>query len=104
MAYDFNLTRVKQINDIGIPALCLLGCKEAPITVTDRSKIARSNPSDLFAWVSSFGPGPEVFEDAGINVAEGFLGTRMAMIVGPSPDNRIELPGAYPPHSFHAIL
>ena len=91
MAYDFNRTHIEQISDIGIPVLCLLGCEEAPFTVTDRSKIAGSNPSDLFTWVSSFGPIPEIFEDAGIDVAKGFLGTRMAMIVGPSPDNRIEL-------------
>ena len=91
MAYDFNHTSVKQINDVSIPTLCLLGCKEAPFTVTDRSKVARSDPLELFVWMSSCGPIPEAFEDAGINVAKGSLGTHMAMIVGPSPDNRIEL-------------
>ncbi len=90
MAYDLNRTHVSQINDIGIPALCLLGGEEAPLTVADCSKIARSNPSDLFIAVPSFSPIPEVIEDAAINVAKGFLGTHMAMIVRPSPDDRIE--------------
>ena len=91
MSYDFSRSHIKQINDIGIPTLCLLGRKEAPFTVTDRSKIAGSNPLDLFVTVSSFGPIPEVFEDAGINLAKGFLGTRIPVIVGPSLDNRNEL-------------
>ena len=91
MSYDFNRPHIKQINDAGIPTLFLLGCKEAPFTVTDRSKIAGSNPLDLFITVSSFGPIPEVFEDARIDVAKGSLGTRIPVIVSPSPDNRIEL-------------
>ena len=69
MTHDLNRTHIKQIYDSGFTALCLLGCKKAPVAVTNGSKIAISYPLDLFISVSSFGPSPEVFEDAEVNVA-----------------------------------
>jgi hypothetical protein len=39
----------------------------------------------------SFSPSPKIIEDTGINIVEGFLGTRMAMIIGPSPDYWVDL-------------
>ena len=90
MAYDLNRTHIKQINDLCFTALRLLGCKEAPVTVTNGSKVPISYPLGLFAWVSSFRPPPEVFKDARINVVKGFFGARVAVVVGPSPDHRVE--------------
>ena len=90
MAYDFNRTHIMQVDDICLTALCLLGCKEAPVTVTNGSKITISYPMGLFVWVSSFSPQPEVFEDAVVSVVKGFLGARVAVVVGPPPDHRVK--------------
>ena len=91
MTHDLNRTHIKQIYDSGFTALCLLGCKKAPVAVTNGSKITISYPLGLFARVSSFNPSPEVFKDAGVNVVKSFFGARVAVVVGPSPDHRVEL-------------
>ncbi len=91
MAYDFNRTHIKQIDDVCFTPLCLLGCKEGPFTVTDGSKITFSYPISLFVLVSSISPHPEVFEGAIVDVVKGFLGARVAMVVGPSSHHRVEL-------------
>ncbi len=90
VAYDFNRTHIKHIDDIYFTPLCLLGCKEAPFTVTDGSKITLSYPIGLFVFVSSLSPHPEVFEDAVVSVVKGFLGARVAVVVGPSSHHRVE--------------
>ena len=38
----------------------------------------------------SFSPLPQIVEDACVNIAEGLLGARMAVIVGPAPDCGVE--------------
>ena len=91
MAHNLDRTHIKQIHDLGFTTLRLLGCKETPVAVTNRSKITISYPLGLFARVSSFSPTPQVFKDARINIVEGIFGARMAMVVGPSPDHRVEL-------------
>ena len=90
MTHDLNRTHIKQINDLGSTALRLLGCKETPVVVTNGSKITISYPLGLFTRVSSFSPPPEVFKDARINVVKGFFGARVAMVIGPAPDYRVE--------------
>jgi hypothetical protein len=90
VAYDLDRTHIEQIDDIGFTTLCLLGCKEAPFAVTNGPKITISYPMGLFAWVSSFSPLPEVFENTIVNVVKGFLRTRVAVVVGPSPHHRVE--------------
>ena len=91
MTHNLNRTHIKQIYDSGFTALCLLGCKKAPVTVANGSKVTISYPLGLFARVSSFRPAPEVFKDARINIVEGIFGARVAVVVGPSPDHRVEL-------------
>ena len=91
MTHDLNRTHIKQVDDLGFTTLHLLGCKKAPVAVTDGSKVTISYPLGLFVWVSSFNPAPEVFKDAGINVVKGVFGAQMAVVVGPSPDHRVEL-------------
>lgn len=92
MAHDLNRAHIEQINDLCFTSLRLLSCKEAPFAVTNGPKITLSYPMGLFAWVSPFSPLPEVFEDAVINVMKGFLGARVAVVVGPAPDHRVEHP------------
>ena len=96
-AADFRMTNyfyrshIDQIDDISPTALFLSGCKEGPLSVSNGSEIAISNPLGLFSLVPSFSPYPEIVEDAGINIAEGFLGARMTVIVGPTTDHWVEL-------------
>ena len=92
MAHDLNRAHIEQIDDLCFTSRCLLSCKEAPIAVTNGSKITVSYPMGLFVWVSSFSPHPEVFEDAIVSVIKGLLGARVAVVVGPSPDNWVEHP------------
>ena len=92
MAYDLNRAHIEQIDDLCFTVLRLLSCKEAPVAVTNGPKITISYPMGLFAWVSSFSPLPEVFEDAVVNVIKGFLGACVAVVVDPTPDHRVEHP------------
>ena len=85
-------THLDQIEELGPTFLCLIGCEETPIMVTNGSEITVLNPLGLFMWVPSFSPFPEIIEDAGINIAEGFLGACMTVIIGPTPDYRVEHP------------
>jgi len=91
VAYDLDRTHIKQIDDLGFTALRLLGCKETPIAVTNESKVTISYPMGTFVRVSPFSPAPEVFKDARIKIVKGFFGARVAVVVGPSPDHRVEL-------------
>ena len=91
MTNYFYRGHIDQIDDVNPTSLCLFGCKKAPLLVTNGSKITISYPLGLFILVPSFSPYPEIIEDAGINIVEGFLGARMAVIVGPSPDYWVEL-------------
>ena len=93
---DFYMTNysyrghIDQTDDVSPTFLCFFGCKEAPFAVTNGPKITVSYPMGLFVLVPSFSPPPEVFEDAIVNVAKGLLGTRVAMVVGPTPDHRVK--------------
>ena len=91
MTHDLNRAHIEQIDDLGYTALRLLGCKEAPVAVTNGSKITVSYPLGLFARVSPFSPAPEVFKDARVNIVKGIFGARVAVVVGPAPDHRVEL-------------
>ena len=91
MAYDLDRTHIKQINDPGFTALRFLGCKETPIAVTNGSEVTISYPMGTFVRVSPFSPAPEVFKDARINIVKGFFGARVAVVVGPPSDHRVEL-------------
>ena len=90
MTNDFHRTHVEQIDDPGLTAFCPLGCKEAPLSVANGSKITISYPLGLFPTMPSLGPHPEGFEDAEVNVAECFLGAHMPVVIGPAPDHRVE--------------
>jgi hypothetical protein len=64
---------MKQIDDFWFTTLCLLGCKETPVAVTNGSKIAISYPLGLFVRVSPFSPAPEVFKCATSLIMAQFL-------------------------------
>jgi len=91
VAYDLDRTHIEQIDGLSFTALRLLGCKETPIAVTNGSEITISYPMGTLIRVSPFSPVPEVFKDARINIVKGFFGARVAVVVGPSPDHRVEL-------------
>jgi hypothetical protein len=104
VAYDLNRTHVEQINDLCFTPLCLLGCKEAPVAVTNGSKITVSYPMGLFVWVSSFSPHPEVFEDAIVSVVKGFLGGRVAVVVNQNSKYQLILSISQACFLFHILL
>jgi len=87
MPYNFNRTHIKQIYDFWFTFYCLLSCEERPFSRTDLSKISISNPLGSLVSMSFPGPDPQIFEDAAVNIAKGFLGTNISMVVGPSPHN-----------------
>ena len=57
-----------------------------------RREVLASLPVGRFVGVASVGPAPELPEDMVVKPGEGSLGGSMPVVIGPTPNNRVELP------------
>ena len=65
-------------------------CKH-PVILSLRREVFLLHPGGAFSWMSPSGPPPQLFKDSMIHGVEDFTAGPKPMVVGPSPDNRIEL-------------
>src|SRR5258706_4094129 len=66
-----------------------LSCKH-PVSCPFRREVFLLHPGRAFSWVSPSGPPPQLFKDRMIHrVKDGTAGPK-SMVVGPSPDDRVE--------------
>ena len=76
--------RGKQVLD-GCAIFFFCHAEEAPVLVTESSKIPILHPLLTLLWMSSSCPSPQCFEDGGVRMDKGFLGICMSVIVRPTP-------------------
>lgn len=65
-------------------------CKH-PVSCSLRCEVFLLHPGRAFSWVSPSGPPPQLFKDRMIHRVKDFTAGPESVVVGPSPDNRIEL-------------
>ncbi len=67
------------------------GTRKSPVVPCLGGEITLFYPASGLIRVSAFSPFPQRFDDAGVDVSEGFLATDMAMVVCPAADHGVEL-------------
>ena len=70
--------------------VCVLP-EENPLSSVSSAEVLLRHPAFRLCWMPSFGPRPQHREDGGVHMVEGDFACHMAVIVGPAPDDRIEL-------------
>ncbi len=64
--------------------------RKHPVSCPLRREVFLLHPGGTFSWVSPSGPPPQLFKDCMIHRVKDFTAGPKSMVVGPSPDNRIE--------------
>ena len=80
---------MKQANTKGRTLRIRRVTEEPPIACFHTVEILLLYPASSFSGVTGVGPAPEHFEYRSIESGEDALGDDMAVVVGPSPYNRI---------------
>ena len=81
----------KELELVDLPALIRSLSKEDPSSSMTGAEVSPGHPASGLVRMPSFGPVPQGLEDGGVRFHEGHFTGPMAMIVGPTPDHRVEL-------------
>jgi hypothetical protein len=83
---------------VGPPAL------EHPLVVTDGSEVALADPAPAFVRMTPRGPSPPGVEDRMVDVREGPFAHHVTVILGPPPEQGVELPDQLPGRGLPVVL
>jgi len=91
VSFDRDTRGGEQFDSMGPTCFVLSLPTEHPVTVADDVKVLVLDPSARLVRVPASGPLPQRPEERVIHFGEGLFTRHMAMIVRPSPEERIEL-------------
>jgi hypothetical protein len=98
MSSDGHITRLDEP-----PFLPIVLPEEHPMSVTNGLEVFLSDPLFTFLGMSSGGPTPEGLEDCMVDGGKKAFTDDMAMVLCPSPDDRIELSDELPRRNLRLV-